>query len=67
MVVEILESVCGVEGTRRKQRRASTTKLMQARLIRVEGLRVAEPLVLYNYEGGPNAKVTNTGRTTSPK
>ena len=24
----------------------------QARLIRVEGLRVAEPLVLYNYEGG---------------
>ena len=52
LVVEILESVCGVEGTRRKQRRASTTKLMQARLIRVEGLRVAEPLVLYNYEGG---------------
>ena len=40
---------------------------MQARLIRVVGLRVAEPLVLYNYEGGPNAKVTNTGRTTSPK
>ena len=37
------------------------------RLIRVVGLRVAEPLVLYNYEGGPNAKVTNTGRTTSPK
>ena len=42
-------------------------ELMQARLIRVVGLRVAEPLVLYNYEGGPNAKVTNTGRTTSPK
>ena len=56
-----------VEVARGKQRLVSTTKLMQARLIRVVGLRVAEPLVLYNYEGGPNAKVTNTGRTTSPK
>ena len=31
---------------------SSPCKLMQARLIRVVGLRVAEPLVLYNYEGG---------------
>ena len=57
----------GIEVARGKQRLMGTAKLMQARLIRVVGLRVAEPLVLYNYEGGPNAKVTNTGRTTSPK
>ena len=58
----------GIEVARGKQRLVGITKLMQARLIRVVGLRVAEPLVLYNYEGGgPNAKVTNTGRTTSPK
>ena len=57
----------GIEVARGKQCRVRITKLMQARLIRVVGLRVAEPLVLYNYEGGPNAKVTNTGRTTSPK
>ena len=55
----------GIEVARGKQRLMGTAKLMQARLIRVEGLREAEPLVLYNYEGGPNAKVTNTDRTTS--
>jgi len=42
----------GIEVARGKQRLMGTAKLMQARLIRVEGLRVAEPLVLYNYEGG---------------
>ena len=42
----------GIEVARGKQLRVRITKLMQARLIRVVGLRVAEPLVLYNYEGG---------------
>ena len=65
--VEVFERVRGIEVARGEQRLVGITKLMQARLIRVVGLRVAEPLVLYNYEGGPNAKVTNTGRTTSPK
>ena len=40
--VEVVERVLGVKCARGEQRRASTTKLMQARLIRVEGLRVAE-------------------------
>ena len=42
----------GIEVARGEQRLVGITKLMQARLIRVVGLRVAEPLVLYNYEGG---------------
>ena len=57
----------GIEVARGKQRLVGSTKLMQARLIRVVGLRVAEPLVLYNYEGGANAKVTNRDKTTSRK
>ena len=50
--VEVFERVRGIEVARGEQRLVGITKLMQARLIRVVGLRVAEPLVLYNYEGG---------------
>ena len=40
--VEVVERLRGVKCARGEQRRVNTTKLIQARLIRVEGLRVAE-------------------------